>query len=248
MPPLSSCSPPRGAGGAVPREASPPRQQQPPLPVSSSSSFSAAAFQPPWALEAGRGSLSATELAVVALGRAFFFCYALLRFLLVSLNVLPGPGGGGRSLSSSVARLGGMPPRMEVAREAAERVAARVLVRRDIFFFVFSPDESIGGSLSSSLSLSRAPFTVVVSFFSNLRRSSVPYLVDIGEGTRGKKKQNPTPRRGWFLFERRKNQPRWKRFTDRRRIFSLSLSFFFFSLSLSLSLSPAPPFWRALLG
>ena len=62
---------------------------------------------------------------------------ALLRFLLVSLNVLPGPGGGGRSLSSSVARLGGMPPRMEVAREAAERVAARVLVRRDIFFFVF---------------------------------------------------------------------------------------------------------------
>ena len=100
----------------MPREASPPRQQQPPLPVSSSSSFSAAAFQPPWALEAGRGSLSATELAVVALGRAFFFCYALLRFLLVSLNVLPGPGGGGRSLSSSVARLGGMPPRMEVAR------------------------------------------------------------------------------------------------------------------------------------
>ena len=107
------------------REASPPRHQQAPSP--SPSSFSAAAFQPPWALEAGRGSLSAAELAVVALGRLFFFCHSLLRVLLVSLRVLPGPGGG-RNLSASVARLGGMPPRMEAAREAAERAVARVLV------------------------------------------------------------------------------------------------------------------------
>lgn len=112
------------------REASPPRPSPSP-----SSSFSAAAFQPPWALEAGRGSLSAAELAVVALGRLFFFCYSTLRFLLVSLRVLPGPGG--KNLRASVARLGGMPPRTELAREAAERVVSRVLVRKNIFFFPF---------------------------------------------------------------------------------------------------------------
>ena len=245
MPPLSSCSPPRGAGGAVPREASPPRQQQPPLPVSSSSSFSAAAFQPPWALEAGRGSLSATELAVVALGRAFFFCYALLRFLLVSLNVLPGPGGGGRSLSSSVARLGGMPPRMEVAREAAERVAARVLVRRDIFFFVFSPDESIGGSLSSSLSLACAFHRCRELLF---KPQTLERALPRGYWGRHKRKEEAEPNSEARLVSfRKKKKPAALETVHRPTSNLLSFSFFFF-VSLSLSLSPAPPFWRALLG
>ena len=137
----------------MPREVSPP----------SSSSFSAAAFQPPWALEAGRGSLSAAELAVVALGRVFFFCYSFLRFLLVSLRVLPGPGG--KNLRASVARLGGMPPRMEAARETAARVVARVLVR--VFFSSFFIDvvdvESFDGSFFSPL---RA--FLLVRFFSSL--------------------------------------------------------------------------------
>ena len=127
----------------MPREASPPF---------SSSSFSAAAFQPPWALEAGRGSLSAAELAVVALGRLFFLCYSTLRFLLVSLRVLPGPGG--KNLRASVARLGGMPPRTELAREAAERVVARVLVR--VFFFLVSTSTSIRSTALFSLRF--APF------------------------------------------------------------------------------------------
>ena len=108
----------------------------------STSSFSAAAFQPPWALEAGRGALSAAELAVVALGRLLFLCYSLLRFLLVSLRVLPGPGG--KNLSASVARLGGMPPRAQAAREAAARVVARVLVScKGIFFLRFDVDVEI---------------------------------------------------------------------------------------------------------
>jgi hypothetical protein len=119
----ASSSPPRAA-----REASP--SPSPSSNPSMTNSFSAAAFQPPWALEAGRGSLSVTELAVVALGRVFFFFYASLRFLLVSFNVLPGPGGrwGRGALRASVTRLGGMPSRAEAAREAAERVVARVLV------------------------------------------------------------------------------------------------------------------------
>lgn len=162
-----SSSPLRAGGREASSSSTPPfRQERQPLPPSTSP-FSAAAFQPPWALEAGRGTLSLPELAVVALGRLYFFFYALLRFVLVSLNVLPGPGG--RHLIPSVTRLGGMPPRLEVAREAAKRVLSRVLVsflfafRIRFFSFLFDV-----GRRNQGLLVFARPSPSSVAFFPNL--------------------------------------------------------------------------------